>query len=187
MAFRICVILLLAYFSASFIHEADAGLFDCPNVYYNGYLIQNGFDCPRSFDASDDDYCCDSGKTYQKCCTYYEYYGYDEYFSLSVGAIIGIAIGSLVFIVVVIVSIIACCVCCVKATATPTHHPVTMHTVNVAPQQPGSVTVPQPAAPGYYYPPSTQSVPLPNYVNQQAQQPAQQPPLPGENPAYQKY
>ncbi|XP_038071296.1 protein shisa-5-like [Patiria miniata] len=183
MAFRICVILLLAYFSASFIHGADAGLLDCPDVYYNGFLVLNGFDCPRSWiDTSEQTYCCDSGESYERCCTFKDYFGYDEYFGLSVGAIIGIGVGSLVFIVAVIVSIIVCCVCCVKAAATPTHHPVTMHTISV-PQQPGSVTVPQPAAPGYYYPPSTQSVPPPNYVNQQAQQP----PLPGDNPAYQKY
>ncbi|XP_038071197.1 protein shisa-4-like [Patiria miniata] len=152
--------------------EAEAGS-SCKSAWdYNNDKWTVPFYCPRLTDDSDERYCCNPGRLYQRCCTYYEYYGHDEYLGLSVGSIVGIAIGSLVFIVAVIVSIIVCRVRCVKAAATPTHHPVTMHTVSM-PQQPGLVTVPQPAAPGYYYPPSTQSVPPPNY----AAQPAQQPPF----------
>ena len=44
----------------------------------------------------------------------------------STGAIVGIAVGSLIFVVAVIASIVACCVCCVKAAA-PAPQAVTMH------------------------------------------------------------
>lgn len=134
MALQSCRFLCLAVFAACLSH---ALAYDCPTVTdWLGTVTTQGFDC----DVLQD--CCLSGTDDEYCC--YDYYNW------STGAIVGLAVGSIVFVAVIIGSIVACCVCCARAAAGPSHHPVHVHTVQMPQQQPGIVTVNSP--PGYYAP-----------------------------------
>ncbi|XP_066284473.1 protein shisa-5-like [Branchiostoma lanceolatum] len=144
---------------------------------------QQGFNCPRYTEGEsyDESYCCGTSSIPYCCdsCYLSQNTNYcpgsdiDYYFSLSTGAIVGIALGCLAFIAFIIALCICCCCACCKSNNR------TQRTTVVQGQSGAAVTVAQTTYPGQQYPQYPPSSEMTQYPPPGAQYPppgAQYPP-----------
>ncbi|XP_038071529.1 cuticle collagen 13-like [Patiria miniata] len=150
----------------------------CPGTYSN-------FWCPTYSDNDGQDECCQDNTPYNHCC-YFDT-DYESVYQLSVGAIVGIVIGSLILLGIIIAVIVAVCCCCCCATksgaqgrrtgpTTVTHFQGGTQMTTMTAQ---SYSQGQPAYPGGQQVPTGQ----PPYPGQQAY-PGQPQAYPGQPQAY---
>ncbi|XP_035677828.1 protein shisa-4-like [Branchiostoma floridae] len=155
---------------------------------------QSGFSCPNhsNGDSYDDDYCCGTSSLPYCCdsCLLSQQTSYCDivsYWSLSTGAIVGIALGSLAFIAFVITMCICCCCACCKSGSSANRTTVvqgqTVNAVAVAQttypgQTANAFAVAQTTYPGQQYP----QYPPGSEMTQYPPTGAQYPPAGAQNP-----
>ncbi|XP_019633812.1 PREDICTED: protein shisa-5-like [Branchiostoma belcheri] len=130
-----------------------------------------GFSCPTYSDLSSDVYCCGVSDL-PMCCSscllsQYSPCDADDIIDLSIGAIVGIAVGCVVLVAIIIT---VCCCCCCACCAGCCRDPAPTTTV-IANQPAAGVTVAQTTYPGQPYPQYPPSGELSQYPPPGAQYP----------------